>query len=327
MAKAITGHIEAYVIGDDYNDYIERMDSLMGLNAIEAAAQMNFCIGFCGADLYKIIKSCIAPTKVTDITYIDMKKKLKEYFEPKLNKTAERFKFYCRQQKEDETVSDYLIEIKALSRTCEFGEYLTEALCDKVVFGTKDPRTQAALLREKDLTFDKACQTAKSFELASQHAELMNGDNTVSVFARNRLGPKVDRSERGKKKSRYAGYECYSCGLPGHTSRQCRQNSKRNYKSDGNFKRVPHKSKIHELQDECSHSENGNSDNDEKSEEGEDLGIDFLNHMAGKGPSLLEVNVNDKIVQMEIDTGACQTVFSEADKNSRLHQCDNFQRE
>lgn len=317
MAKQITGHIETYVIGDDFNDYIERMDALIGLNEIAAAAQMNFCIGFCGGDLYKIIKSCIAPTKITEITYVEMKNKLKEYFEPKLNKTAERFKFYSRQQKEEESVSDYLVELKALSRTCEFGTYLNEALCDKIVFGVKDQKTQAALLREKELTFDKACQIAKSFELSSQHTELMNSENMVSVFARNRLGPKTDgnRFERGRKKTRYANYECFSCGLPGHTKRQCRNNSKRSNKFDGNFKRGQQRGKIHELQDECSRSENGNSDNDDMSDEGEDLGIDFLNHMAGKGPTLLEVNVNDKIVQMEIDTGACQSVFSEADKN------------
>lgn len=228
MAKQVIGHIEGYIIGDDFNDYIERMDSLIALNAIEATEQMRFCIGFCGADLYKVIKSCIAPAKVTDTTYVDMKKKLKEYYEPKLNKTAERFKFYSRQQKENENVTDYLVEIKALSQTCEFGTYLSEALCDKVVFGVRDPKTQSALLRERDLTFDKACQVAKGFEMASQHAELMhNNENTISVFARNRLGPKTEgyRVEKGWKKSRYANYKCYSCGVAGHTSRQCRNRS------------------------------------------------------------------------------------------------------
>lgn len=56
MAKSIIGRIEAHVIGDDFNDYIERMDSLIKLNEIAAAEQMSFCVGFCGADLYKIIR-------------------------------------------------------------------------------------------------------------------------------------------------------------------------------------------------------------------------------------------------------------------------------
>lgn len=321
MAKAVIGHIEAYVYGDDFNDYIERMDSLIALNSVTEADQMRFCIGFCGADLYKIIKSCVAPTKITEIKYSEMKTKLKEYYEPKLNKTAERFKFYTRQQNVDESVSDYIVEIKALSRTCEFGDYLAEALCDKIVFGVTNPKIQSALLREKKLTFDKACEVAKSVEMASQHTDMMNNDgtenrNTVSVFNRNRLGPKAydNRDDKSRKKSRYADYKCYSCGLYGHTKAQCRKSSnktKRN--SDGDFKRG--RGKIHDMKGDTANSENGSISDDGSNDAGEDAGLDFMNHMNGKGPTFIEVNVNKISLKMEVDTGACQTVMSECDKN------------
>lgn len=314
----LIGRIEAYVIGDDFNDYIERMDSLIALNSVEEDNQMRFCIGFCGADLYKIIKSCVAPAKITEIKYTEMKQKLKDYFEPKLNKTAERFKFYSRQQKEDESVSDYIVEIKALSRTCEFGNYLAEALCDKIVFGVKDPKIQSALLREKDLLFDKACEVAKSVEMASQHTDMMHNDNTVSVFSRNRLGPRThdNRVDNSRKKSRYADYKCYTCGTYGHTSRQCRKNSNKiKNKSDGNFKRSQAVRKINDSHDETAQSENGSISGVDSIDDDDDIGLDFLSHMAGKGPQFIEVNVNNIYLKMEVDTGACQTVISEADKN------------
>lgn len=321
MAKPVIGHIEAYVYGDDFNDYIERMDSLIALNTVAEADQMRFCIGFCGADLYKIIKSCVAPAKITEIKYADMKTKLKEYYEPKLNKTAERFKFYTRQQKVDESVSDYIVEIKALSQTCEFGNYLAEALCDKIVFGVTNPKIQSALLRDKQLTFDKACEVAKSVEMADETTVMMNNDNTenrnaISVFNRNRLGPKTNdrRDDKAPKKSRYADYKCYNCGFYGHTSRYCRkENSKSKRNSGGNSKRS--RGKIHEIKDDTAKSENDSISDDSSNEAGEDLGLDFLNHMAGTGPTLIEVNVNDIDLKMEVDTGACQTVISEDDKN------------
>lgn len=317
---ATIGRIEAYVIGDDFNDYIERMDAVIKLNSVAEADQMSFCIGFCGADLYKIIKACVAPTKIVDIKYSEMKIKLKEYFEPKLNKTAERFKFYTRQQKEDESVSDYIVEIKALSRTCEFGDYLAEALCDKIVFGVKDSKIQSALLREKDLVFDKACQVAKSVEMASQHTEMMHNDNnTVSVFSRNRLGPKAggNRVDKSRKKSRYDNYQCYTCGSYGHTSRQCHSkgSNKAKSKADGNFKRSQTARKINEVHDDSMQSENGSISDGGSNDDGEDMGLDFLNQMAGKGPTFIEVNVNKVILKMEVDTGACQSVINESDKN------------
>lgn len=235
---AIIGHIEAYVLGDDYNDYMERMDSLLTLNAVEEANQLQFCIGFCGPDLYKIIKSCIAPKTIKELEYDQIKTALKSYFEPKVNTLAERFKFHSRQQKSEESVSDYIMEIKALSRTCDFKEHLTEALRDQLVFGVGDGKIQSALLRENDLTFDKACSIAKNIELTSQQVDLMQHDNTVSVFARTRLGsrPNQNGNNRDQKKPRYANYQCFNCSQYGHTSRNCRNKPSKgsNQRNNGN---------------------------------------------------------------------------------------------
>lgn len=113
-----------------------------------------------------------------------------KYFEPKINKIAERYKFHSRQQKSEETVSEYIVEIRALSQTCDFGNYLLEALRDQLIFGVGNKKIQSSLLREKDLTFDETCALAKSIELANNNSDLMQHDNnnTVSVFSRDRLG-------------------------------------------------------------------------------------------------------------------------------------------
>lgn len=318
-ANSVVGHIEPYSLGDDYSDYMERMDSLITLNAVKTGEQLRFCIGFCGPDLYKIIKSCIAPKKTTEITYEEMKKELKEYFEPKRNIIAERFKFYSRQQNSEESVGDYIVEIKALSQTCEFGNHLTEALRDKLVFGLSDQKIQAALLREKELTFEKACSTAKSIELTRQHVDLMHGDNTVSVFSRSRLGPRGDdqRVVRGKSKPRYANYQCYSCGLPGHTSRSCRTpNAKNSQKNNGQSRGKSWKNRINEVNDKESQSTGSEPvDASDSEDAGDDNALDFLHHIASKGPTFIEVSVNNVMIRMEVDTGACQSVISETDKN------------
>lgn len=239
------------------------MDSLIALNDVQAAEQLRFCIGFCGPDLYKIIKSCIAPKKISDTSYLDMKKELQSYFEPKLNQIAERFKFYTRQQKSDETVTDFIVEIKALTQTCDFGDHLAEALRDKLVFGVHDQKIQAALLREKDLTFDRACTIAKSFDMTRQNVELMHGETNVSAFAKNRLGPKTDQNRvmRGNRRSRYAGYQCFSCGHYGHTSRNCQAKAKANHYK-GHSSR---KSRVNEMNGESSDQDN-ESDQDGKCE-------------------------------------------------------------
>lgn len=157
-------------------------------------------------------------------------------------------------------------------------------------------------------------------ETANETAAMMNTDNmenrnSISVFNRNRLGPKTNdrREDKAAKKSRYADYKCYSCGLYGHTSRHCRKNSSKSKKnSEGNFKRG--RGKIHEIKEDTVKSESDSISDDSSNEAGEDAGLDFLNHMAGRGPTFIEVNVNDITMKMEVDTGACQTVISECDK-------------
>lgn len=78
-----------------------------------------------------------APKKPKEYTYAELVKALNNYFEPKRNTIGERFIFHRRQQKADENVCEFIVEIKSLSQTCEFGQHLEEALRDKLVFGVK----------------------------------------------------------------------------------------------------------------------------------------------------------------------------------------------
>lgn len=269
---------------------------------------MQFCIGFCGPDLYKIIKACIAPKTISGMKYAEMKLALKAYFEPKKNKLAERFKFHSRQQKSGETVADYIMELKALSRTCEFDDYLEEALRDQLVFGIGDSKIQSALLREKELTFENACSIAKNIELTTCEVVLMQQDNSIGVFSRNRLGPRQESNgnSRDKKKPRYANYQCYNCLQYGHTSRMCRNSSAKGPNQNNNQKNRVVRAKINDI--------DGKSDAEE-SEADEDLDLSFLNHVSAQGPVFSEVSIDNILIRTEIDTGACQAVMSERDAN------------
>lgn len=199
----ILGHIEPYVLGDDYADYMERMDSVIELNGIEGNRRANFCIASCGPDLYKIIKTCVAPKEIKDVDYTTMKKAIKAYFDPLKNVIAERYKFHKRERNADESISDFIVEIKSLSQTCDFKDFLDNALRDKLVCGANHDRVQAKLLSESTLTFEEACKIAKGIETTSQDLSTLKGDaqvNKLGVFSRSRLGPRSEYNRSEKKK-------------------------------------------------------------------------------------------------------------------------------
>ena len=67
---------------------------------------------------------------------------LKNYFSPKSSVIAERFKFHGRYQSEDESISRYIVELKKLTSTCDFGPFLDESLKDRLVCGLMDGAIQ-----------------------------------------------------------------------------------------------------------------------------------------------------------------------------------------
>lgn len=79
----------------------------------------------------------------------------------------ERFKFQKRNQKEGESVADYIVALRQLSVSFEFGQYLSDALRDRFVSGLNSESMQRKLLSQKDLMFNQACEIASSLELAS----------------------------------------------------------------------------------------------------------------------------------------------------------------
>ena len=71
--------------------------------------------------------------------------------------------------------ASYIVTLKNLSSTCEFGAFLPEALRDHLVCGMKDVPIQTKLLSERDLTFEKAKDLAMSMEMARSDLKLMSG--------------------------------------------------------------------------------------------------------------------------------------------------------
>jgi hypothetical protein len=58
---------------------------------------------------------------------------------------AERFKFDKRDQKQGESIADYLVALKQLSARCKFETFLESALRDQFVCGSKRASNQEGL--------------------------------------------------------------------------------------------------------------------------------------------------------------------------------------
>ena len=91
-------------------------------------------------------------------------KHLNDYFVSKTNIIYERFKFNTRNQSVNESINEYIANLKHLSAICEFGNLRDELIKDRIVLGIHDDSLLARMLRENALTLTQPVEFRRSFK-------------------------------------------------------------------------------------------------------------------------------------------------------------------
>lgn len=319
--SGIIGNIEAYIIGDDFSLYKERLNHFLSLNKItDDKLKVDVLASFGGADLYKILYSLIQPQKVSEFRFDELIKKLSDHFEPKRNEVAESFKFNKRQQRQNESIGEYIVELKAAAETCNFGNFLDRALRDRFICGINNESIQRKLFNDSKITsFKEACDAAMVMETTKQDMEIIhNGaahfiasnvreqhrttqyeryNNKSNGSHQNNFNKSKSFSGHGGQRQNFSGKRtvCFNCNLPGHISKFC---LRRLQSSQGEHKDKNRKV-VHNL-----------------IEDNPKFDFQYINSLNSfcinriNSNALTTVtNINGIDVRMEIDTGAGGTVI------------------
>jgi len=205
---------------EDFECYVERLAMYFEANDIEDAKKKSVFLSVIGAKYYSLLRSLCSPDAPSGKTFDELVATLKAHVSPKPLVIGERFKFHNRRQAEIENVGDFAAELRRLASTCNFGQFLQEALRDRFVCGLKDAATQKKLLSEKELTFVKAIEIAQAMEAAASHSAALHHQGLeqtespdVNVVQKN--ATRSDAASSGMQNSR-----CYRCGKS-HASAEC----------------------------------------------------------------------------------------------------------
>lgn len=104
---------------------------------------------------------------------------MQNFCKPRKNTVYERYMFYQRNQNDGEQFDTFLMDIRQLARSCEFGDNENEMLRDRIVMGIADKRMQAKLLEAQALTYDNAVDKCRAGEATKEQTKQMN--KTVDV--------------------------------------------------------------------------------------------------------------------------------------------------
>ena len=167
----------------------------------------------------------------------DLKRILQRHYDPEPIIIAERFHFYQRNQKTGESIADYLAVLRKLASCCKFGNFLSQALRDRLVRGLQSEITQKALLAKADLTLEKAVELAQGMEAAakrtkelksSQRGATIHAVEKTAVAGAQAKSPPLGRcghcgrGNHNKWECKFREATCHRCGKTGHIAPVCR---------------------------------------------------------------------------------------------------------
>ena len=129
-----------------------------------------------GPESKKIMNSLPSPTDADKKNPKRIIEELRKYFVPQRNVLYERFVFNSATQKPSETVDEYVVRLRQLANSCEFGDLKDSLIRDRIVIGTSDENGRERLLRERPVpNLDKVVESLRAAEISRTHKQFISG--------------------------------------------------------------------------------------------------------------------------------------------------------
>ena len=143
------------------------------MNDVKTELWVPTLISVIGDETYELLSNLASPRKPAALKYDEIINVIRSHLQPKPSVMAERYRFRQRRQLTEETVLQYITELKKLSKHCEFGDSLEDNLRDQPVCGIKSDIIRQRLFAEDSLSYAKAVKLSCALEAAERDAAVV----------------------------------------------------------------------------------------------------------------------------------------------------------
>ena len=175
MAYVGQGSIENFLCEDgDFEDYADRIDYFMIANKIADPARKRFMLlTILHNSYYKTLKSLVFPRKPRECSYDELMEAFRTHYCPAPTPVMSRYRFNRRSQSADETIAEFVANLRKIAEYCDFGATLNDMLRDRLQQGVKNERIQQAILDQEDQSFDAIYRKAISMETTAKEMKIL----------------------------------------------------------------------------------------------------------------------------------------------------------
>lgn len=296
--------------GFDWNLYKMRLEQFFKSSKNETEDnKKNLLLTVCTDKTLILLRGLCSPNEPTDSTFDELSKIIQTHFTTPKLKYQERRKFFEAYKDNDENVTEYVLRLRSLASTCNFGVRLEGNIVDKFVTGLSG-KIYARLCEENSWTIENALEVAKKYELnaaSNQHASL------------NFIKKKSSSSKENKKQKQRESVKCKQCGFSNHEADRCRCKNitcnscgiKGHMASVCNNHAIPSSSNAinaitNDSVDNCEYDKFLNSYDEDNL-----IKILSINNYSNDqdNPIFISLNVFGNIIKFQVDTGSPVTVL------------------
>ena len=193
---------------DSVTAYIERVHLFFAANEIPDKKTVAVFHSTIGGKTYELLRNLVSPKPPESLKLLELTDILKLHYEPQPLVIAERFHFHRRFQTADESIAEFMAQLRRLSQHCDFQDYFEQALRDRLVCGLRNEGIHRRLLAEAKLTLARALEIAQGMEAAERNAQSLKGSEAAVH--------KMNTSEEPATQRPPTRAPCYRCGRATH---------------------------------------------------------------------------------------------------------------
>ena len=207
--------LDATNMEDEWKFFIQKFNLFLlasGASKKEEQVRLAMFLNFIGDEALKVYQK--GDAKKLDV----VTNKFQEYCTPRKNVVHERYMFWKLTQQPGESVDSFVTTLRLRAASCQFGDQTESMIRDRVVLGCPDRQVQERMLREADLTLQKALDVCRAAEATRAQIKTITSDSEAVHLVSERIVSQPDKAAQQSQSVR--GRSCGNCGRS-HPPKSC----------------------------------------------------------------------------------------------------------